>query len=302
MSGYIHPGYAESLAEFGTPRQLPRCGGWILERRIPEFSCSDATGCYPLFVCKDWSKLNTDLKTLENDLVSLSLVTDPFGNYDRNYLNQCFTDVVIPFKQHFVVDLNQQEKKYVSEHHRRYARKALQRIHVERSERPVDHIDDWVKLYEGLISRHDIRGISTFSRAAFARQLKIPGLVMFRALHEESTVGILLWYVHEGVGYYHLGASNFLGYEMHASFALFWHAIEYFEATRLRWLDLGGGAGIKNNGTDGLSEFKRGWSNGFRAAYFCGRIFDHNKYAEIMMRKGLAGTNYFPGYRKGERG
>lgn len=302
MTGYTHPDYAGSLAEFGTPRKLPRCGGWILERRIPGSSCSDATGCYPLFVCKDWSKLDADLKALEDELVSLSLVTDPFGNYDRNYLDQCFADVVIPFKEHFVVDLKQPIKKYVCKHHRRYARKALRRLHVEQAERPIDHIEDWSKLYEGLISKHDIKGISAFSRAAFNQQLKIPGLVMFRAAHEGSTVGILLWYVQEDVGYYHLGASNFLGYEMHASFALFWHALEYFKAKGLRWLDLGGGAGIQNDATDGLSEFKRGWSTGFRTAYFCGHIFNRDKYSEIMKRKGIASTKYFPGYRKGERG
>ena len=301
MTGYAHPGYAESLAEFGTPRKLPQCGGWILERQMPEFSCSDATGCYPLFVCTDWSKLNADLKALEGALVSLSLVADPFGKYDRSYLDQCFADVVIPFKEHFIVDLGRQMKKYVSEHHRRYARKALQRIQVERAERPIDHIDEWTRLYDGLISKHGIKGISTFSKTAFTQQLTIPGLVMFRAVHGESTVGILLWYVHGDVGYYHLGASNFLGYEMHASFALFWHAIEYFKTRGLGWLDLGGGAGIQNNVAGGLSEFKRGWSTGLRTAYFCGRIFNHEKYAEIMRKKGVAGTGYFPGYRKDER-
>jgi len=36
--------------------------------------------------------------------VCLSLVTDPFGDYDEAYLRQCFPDVVIEFKQHFIVD------------------------------------------------------------------------------------------------------------------------------------------------------------------------------------------------------
>ena len=56
MSGYMHLGYAESLVEFGTPRELPRSGGWVLERQIPGFSYRDAMGCYPLFACQDWSQ------------------------------------------------------------------------------------------------------------------------------------------------------------------------------------------------------------------------------------------------------
>jgi len=300
MIGYIHPGYAESLAEFGDPRKLTRCGGWILERQIPGFSCHDAMGCYPLFVCEDWTQLDSDLRALEGELVSLSLVTDPFGEYNGNYLKRCFEDVVIPLKEHFIVDLNQQIRKYVTEHHRRYARKALQCIHVEKPERPIDFIDEWVKLYEDLILKYDIKGIPAFSRRAFTQQLKIPGLVMFRAIHEESTVGILLWYVQGEVGYYHLGASSSLGYELHASFALFWRAMEYFQESRTRWLDLGGGAGVKNKFTDGLREFKRGWSTDAKTVYLCGRIFDHERYGEIVKAKGIAATDYFPAYRKDE--
>jgi hypothetical protein len=43
VNGYLRPGYAESL-EFGTPRELPRCGGWVLERQIPGFPDQDAMG------------------------------------------------------------------------------------------------------------------------------------------------------------------------------------------------------------------------------------------------------------------
>ncbi len=63
-------------------------------------------GCYPLFCCKDWSRLHADLDEIGGDLVSLSIVPDPFGSYDLAYLKQCFGDVVIPFKEAFVVDLD----------------------------------------------------------------------------------------------------------------------------------------------------------------------------------------------------
>ncbi|HAM51938.1 MAG TPA: hypothetical protein DCP92_15090 [Nitrospiraceae bacterium] len=78
-----------------------------------------------------------------------------------------------------------------------------------------------------------------------------------------------------------------------------WFTIEYFSA-KVRWLDLGGGAGLKNNAKDGLSEFKRGWSTGTRTVYFCGRIFDRKKYAEIENARGITETDYFPSYREGE--
>jgi len=297
----MHSCYAESLAEFGMPRELPRCKGWILVRQIDGFPYYDALGCYPLFVCQDWSQLHADLEELVGDeVVSLSLVTDPFGKYDPTYLRQCFKDVVIPFKDHFIVDLSCSRETFVSNHHRRYVRKALRDVHVERCQDPMQFNDEWVKLYGALIEKHNIKGISAFSRLAFAKQLKIAGLVMFRAVYKETTVGMTLWYIQGDVGYYHLGASNDIGYKLRASFALFWCAIEYFAGQGLRYLNLGAEAGIRSNDTDGLSKFKKGWSTGTRTAYFCGRILSPKRYAEIVKAKGITGTDYFTSYRKGE--
>src|SRR5215510_12316622 len=105
MNGYAHADYAAALAEFGSPRLLPGCGGWILERPIPRTPYRDAMGCYPLFACPDWPRLRDDLETLGDDLVSLAVVADPFGEHDPAYLRTCFPDVVVPFKEHLVVDL-----------------------------------------------------------------------------------------------------------------------------------------------------------------------------------------------------
>ena len=106
VTGYAHPLYCQSLGEFGTPLELSRCGGWILKRRIPGRANYDGMGCYPLFACQDWRQLEADLEDLGSELVSLAIVADPFGQHDPDYLRRCFRDVVIPFKEHFVVDLS----------------------------------------------------------------------------------------------------------------------------------------------------------------------------------------------------
>jgi len=300
VTGYMHPGYAESLMEFGTPRQLHQCGGWIVDRHIPGFPCRDAMGCYPLFLCQNWSQLHTDLKDLGDEMVSLTLVTDPFGEYGVDYLYHCFADVVVPFKKHYVVDLTSPMETFVSSHHRRHARKALQDVQVERCQNPAQFLNEWVGLYSSLIERHNIKGIQAFSRNTFAKQFQVPGLVMFQSLYQENTVGITLWYIHGEVGYYHLGAFSPLGYKIKVSHALFWFAIKYFADHSLQWLNLGAGAGIKNDARDGLSRFKRGWSTGTRTTYFCGHIFNQKRYAEIAKAKGISSDEYFPAYRKGE--
>jgi hypothetical protein len=300
-AGYLHPGYARSLAEFGTPRALPQSGGWILVRRIPDSPYRDAMGCYPLFACQDWSQLYLDVEAIGHDLVSLALVTDPFGVYDAAYLERCFPDVARPFKEHFVVDLKHPLETYVSRHHKRYARKALRSVRVERCADPLHFLEDWLALYDSLIERHDIEGIPAFSKSSFAKQFQIPGLAAYRAIWQQKTVGMILWYLQGPVGYYHLGAYSEEGYDLRASFALFWHAIHAFGGSgELRWLDLGAGSGTRADGKDGLSRFKRGWATGTRTAYFCGRIYDRDRYSQLVLEQQVLSEDYFPAYRVGE--
>jgi hypothetical protein len=181
LCGYLHSGYALSLAEFGRPRALPRCGGWVLDRTIPNVPFPDAMGCYPMFACRDWSYLEADLADVADDLVCLYLVTDPFGGYDKDLLDHCFKDRVVPFKEHFCVDLSRAPEDYVPGHYQRYAYGALGLLRVESCRTPVAYLDDWIRLCEHLVQRHRITGIAAFSRDAFARQLGVSGLVAFRA-------------------------------------------------------------------------------------------------------------------------
>ena len=297
--GYNHSLYALSLKEFGEPRELPLCGGWILERKIPDTPYRDAIGCYPLFVCKDWSQIANDFENMGADWISVTLVADPFGNYDETLLHQCFRDLVIPFKNHFIADLQRPQNEIVSKHHRYYARKSLKNLIVEKTETPQDYVDEWVGLYRNISNKYNLTGMKAFSRDSFAKQLSIPEITMFRAICQNEVVGAQLWTIQGEVGYSHLTAISDKGYDLRASYAIYWYAIEYFRQ-RLRWLDLGAGAGLNSNEKDGLSEFKRGWSTDVRTAYLCGRINDREKYFGIATAKGLNGDDYFPAYRKGE--
>jgi hypothetical protein len=300
LTGYAHPTYADSLAEFGVPRELSQCKGWILQRKVPGFPYHDGMGSYPLFACQNWSRLYTDLENIGNRLVSLALVADPFGEYDVTYLRRCFGKV-LPFKEHFVTHLVYPVNDVVSAHHRYYARKALRELLIEECPEPTQLIDEWATLYAALIKRHNIAGIRAFSRESFAKQMSVPGIVAFRAMYQGATVGAHLWYVQGRVGYSHLEAVSPIGYRKRAAYALYWFALNWFHQHRVvRWLNLGAGAGIGSKGADGLSQFKQGWSTGTRPAYFCGRIFDHERYSEIVEAKGVSVTDYFPAYREGE--
>ena len=299
VSGYASPAYAESLREFGRPRLLSRSGGWLLERNIFTRGDRDGMGCYPLFSCVNWSGLVQDVDEIAGDLVAISVVTDPFGDYTENELRRAFPDVVRPFKEHLVTDLARGWLDGVSKHHRYYAERALQRVAVEICPRPADMLDDWCDLYQALIERHELRGIKAFSKYSFAGQLRVPGLVMFRAAEEGVIVGGHLWFVQGDVALSHLAAASARGYELMVAYALYWFALDYF-ASRVRWIDFGAGAGLRSKASDGLTRFKRGWTNDARMAYFCGRICDRQKYVELCQASHCTDTAYFPAYRAGE--
>lgn len=297
--GYASAAYAAALSEFGEPLALPACGGWLLRRPIAGHDAADAMGCYPLFACRDWGRLAEDLESPADDLVSVTLVADPFGGYSEETLRRCFPDLCRRFKEHYVVDLERSTPDDVSAHHRRNARRGLRQVSVEVCDEPRRYRDDWVRLYQDLIDRHGIRGISAFSPLSLERQLEVPGLVMQRAVHEGATVGIVLWYVTDTVAYYHLGAYSPEGYELRAAFAIFSTALEFFRG-KVGDLALGAGAGARPDPESGLDRFKAGWATGTRPAYLCGRILDPDLYARLAAGGASSDTGYFPAYRQGE--
>ncbi len=296
QTGYAHPSYAHSLREYGRPRQLRHCGGWVLERDIPGTRFRDAMGCYPLFACRDWARLHEDLEELAHELVSLTLVPDPLAGASPDSLRTQF-GLVRPFKTHYVADLRQPLEQFVGRSHRKNSRKALERIAVEVCRQPARYDAEWTALYSGLISRHGISGISAFSERAFQAQLAMPGMLMFLARHEGAPVGASLVLLSGEHAYFHLTACTDEGYRLRAAYALHWKALEFGQEQELRYFHLGGAAGLNEEPGDGLAEFKRGWSNEQRTAYLCGRIFDSETYESLSRDNGTRNAIFFPAYR-----
>jgi len=172
-------------------------------------------------------------------------------------------------------------------------------VRVERCADPPVLAGVWSALYQRLVARHRINGLAAFSPTTLARQLEVPGVVLFRAERAGTTVGMTVWYTAGSVAYYHLAAYHDAGYAVGASFAIFDFALRHFAETGVQWLDLGGAPGLDADGSDGLSRFKRGWATGTRPAYLCGRIFDRPAYAALVEAARSLETTYFPAYRHG---
>ena len=145
---------------------LPACGGWLIEQPIPQTTLADATGVRPRFDCADWSRLGQDLTALARRLVSVTLIADPFAAAGEAELRDVF-DVVMPFKRHYVVDLDRGAAP--GRRHRRNLAWARSGVTVHVCEDPSAHLDEWCALYEGLMRSHGGGSTPALSRAALAR-------------------------------------------------------------------------------------------------------------------------------------
>lgn len=300
--GYGSETYARSLDFAGEPIMLQKSGSWLLKRSVPNTPFHDAMGCYPLMCCHDWGQLAGDIDAAGHDLVSVVAVTDPLGQYSAGVeLKKAFPDLMRPYKQHYITDLGRSPSDYISSHHRRYARHALKNLRIEHVENPLELIDTWTELYSILVERHGISGISRFTKECFYHQLNVPGIFVLRALEDEVTVGMTLWYLQGNHAYYHLGAYSPSGYASRASYAIFSKAIEFFSDAGYSTLVLGAGAGLDDK-VDGLTMFKQGWATGTKTAYLCGRIFDKKRYEQLAASLNYSQSNsqaesFFPIYR-----
>jgi len=125
-------------------------------------------------------------------------------------------------------------------------------------------------------------------------------MVLLVGRAHDEIVGAHLVAIHGNVAYSHLAAFSPRGYESWAAYGIYWATLDYLTARGVEHLDLGGAAGLEAAATDGLSRFKRGWSNMTRLVYLCGRVLDPPRYAQICQCPGRGGTEYFPAYRAGE--
>lgn len=300
LSGYQSAHYAATLSWLGSPQHLTKSGGYVLIRSIPSTEFSDAIGCYPFFSCQHWRHLREDIANQLQHVVSVTIVTDPFGEDSHAELAGCF-DFVVPFKRHAIVHLGDMERP-PSAHHQRRLVAARKQVVVTREEHPVAIAKVWVQLYAHLSARHKMSALAAFPPHALEKQLAVPGIRVFRGNLGEQTACVTLWYVQGDVAYYHLGASSADGYRASASYAVFDAAFAALAQEGVRMVDLGAGPDNATRPTteslvSGLERFKMGWASETRDVFLCGRIVQRNVYDELTQGRGRAKRAYFPSYR-----
>jgi hypothetical protein len=289
---YAAPAYARVFKDAGEPLWVEAWGAFVLVREIPNGGGYDGLGMYPLAPFRPDADVSAGLAWLKaQGLVSICLVPDPSASPSLAELQAAF-ELCMPFKTHMLVDYGRDV--VFTKHHQGKIRRAHDKVRVE-AVRLDQHVDAWCELYEVLVDRHDIHGLSALSREAFKRLAEVPGLTAVAAFSEEGVVSMHLWVADPAtrVGYSLLAATNPEGYRRSAAYAVNDASIRLLSDLKL--LNLGGGAGLQAD-EDGLTYFKRGFANDSVTAYFCAAILDPDRYAALSGGLRACATP-FPAYR-----
>ncbi len=289
---YASAAYARAFEEVAEPLWVAAWGAYVLARELPGGGGRDALGMYPLAPFAPDADLAGGLRWLKDQgLVSIGLVPDPASAPAPEQLQAAF-DLCVPFKTHLLVDFRREVR--FSKHHRAEVRRALKTVSVE-TVALADHLDAWSRLYDTLIERHEIGGLSAFSRPAFERMAQVEGLTTVAAFADGEIVSMHLWVTDPvtRVAYSLLAATSAEGYRRSAAYAVEDASIRLLSG--LNAVNLGAGAGLQAE-QDGLTFFKRGFANDEAQAWFCAAILDEARYAALS-----GGTTApaipFPAYR-----
>jgi len=232
---------------------------------------------------------------LREQLVCVNMVLSPLSEFPVDEFRNSL-DIFYPYKNHYILDTSTPLTISVSKNKRRGALKALKTLSVDLVKAPNIDLDEWIYLYNHLKKHHDINDIRAFSRDSFSKQITIPGTLFFRVWHNKNLVGGNLYYIQRNVAYGHLLALTDKGYELGAAYAVKWISLQYLSKL-VKFVNLGGGTGIKDGEESGLDLFKSGWTNSISQSYFCGIVLQHQYYESLIQDRNTKHQKWFPAYR-----
>jgi len=288
---YATAAYAQSLAHAGETFAMPEWGSHVLVRPTPRGDRRDAIGAYPLAVIAPDADLAGGLERLRAaGLVSVVVVADDRLRPDMPAMAAAF-DFVRPFKSHHLHDPALGLLAY-GKHHRYELKRALGRVEV-REIALAEHLPAWTALYRELAARHGLAGLHTFPAAHHEALARLPGVRAFAAFAEGRLISAHLFVHQDGYAVSHLAASSAEGYAAGAAYAVNDLALRTLGDGAV--VNLGGGAGVTDDPTDGLVRFKSGFANTTAQAWLAGKVLDAAAYERLSA--GFARDGFFPAYR-----
>lgn len=206
------------------------------------------------------------------------LLTHPYALL-KNYID------IINVQEHIFIPLE-------TDYHQMYSKRKLRNIKKAKRYNYTfienDTIDNFYSIYAESMNRVHSSEYFLFS-PEILKQLLPFGKVM--SIHYENRVVSSLFMIEEEeIVYYFLGgtSSAYLDYGFNS--LLFDLVCDYYKATKKIFF-LGGGKG-------GLYQYKKEFSHHTVPFYIGKKIFNQDKYQELVTRSHREGNDFFPAYRK----
>lgn len=286
--------YAAALSHVGRVVDVPYWGTSVIARLVPgTVGCWDITGTYPIAALDHDADLRGGLNELRKQgFISVALALDEFHRPPDGEHWACF-NIMRTFKTHYVHRGHQSAiggAYKPSKGHARHIAKARKAVEV-RAIKLEDHLERWLDLYSVIVEKHGMTGVHDFSRDYFSKIGQVPGIETLAGFIGPEMVCANIWAVHGGRAHSHLVASNMLGYETEAAYAVTDQA--FWEFAHCDLINLGGGAGVDDS-DEGLCRFKKGFCNSTSQGYIAGAILDPDGYERLTPGRN---TDFFPAYR-----
>lgn len=297
-TGYYSAEYASSFAALGEILTLPVSGLRLIKRQISE-DHFDLAGLYPYSMCRSFAQIGSEQDQAflrESGAVAISFVAGPFCSTHELDAMSSWT-VVRPFKTHLAIELDGDWRRQIAKKTRYYVRKGRD-IHetlIANADRAL--AQSFYEMYQSTVRRHRITGVQRFSTDAILAQMQSPGTFVVRSVAGNKTSGLLICIRNHDHANYHLIAIDDVYYHRSTNAVLLMAAAEYCEELGERYLNIGGGAGMSSDATDGLYQFKRRWTPHQRRTYICGQILDYATYEHLCSKSKCSHGEFFPGYR-----
>lgn len=265
--GSVHPNcseaYARALAQPGVePLYVAGWGTHVLVRE-GHGGARQATGVRPYASLDPDCDVQAGLDELRAaGIVSVSLITDPMWCPELPVLQAAF-NTCRSFKENYFVD-REAEKVQIRKRHRNMINRA-RKIGEIREIPLAEHLPRYLELYRRNVADREIA--QPFDDSYFERLAGVDGVRTIAVVVEDEIVTMTLWLRHEDILYFYDGASSATGFAIAASYAAFAYAVE--TAVECRYVFFGGSSDFRDELTDGLAVFKRGFSNSSAPSYLC---------------------------------
>jgi hypothetical protein len=259
---YCSAPYAHALEEPGTESLYVAAWDTHVLVRNGEVGVRQAQGVRPYLSLDPGADPQAGLEELrEAGIASFSAITDPMWSPEAAPLQRAF-DICHPFTEHHLIDCEGESQ--MRKRHRNRINQA-RRVCEVREVSLADHLDRWLELYGGNVEKRQIP--QPYTDAYFERLASIEGLRTLAVFAGGEIVAMNLWVTHQDTLYFHEGASSVIGRELYAAYAAYAHAIE--TAVDCRFVLLGPRGGLRDDPSDGVAAFKRGFANGAVVSYLC---------------------------------